>query len=198
MHFTEYSDPFELFAHWLEKAKSTASIAEPTAMSLATATKDGAPSVRIVLLKQFDTRGFTLYTNLESRKSREIKANPNAALCFYWMPLDKQVRVEGVFEAVSNEEADAYYGSRPLLSRIGAWASDQSRPLDSRETLARRVADLRGKYTEKNPPPRPPHWSGWRLVPHTMEFWHQGDFRLHDRIVFKKNASEWIKQRLYP
>lgn len=198
MHFTEYTDPLTLFSEWLDKAKQTDSIAEPTAMSLATATKTGVPSVRIVLLKGFDARGFSFYTNLESRKSSEIIENPNAALCFYWMPLEKQVRIEGAVEPVSAQEADAYYNSRALVSRIGAWASQQSRPLDSRETLMRKVADLRGQYTEQNPPPRPPHWSGWRLVPRSIEFWHQAEFRLHDRVVFTKSGEVWEKQRLYP
>ena len=198
MHFTEYTDPLQLFTDWFADVQNSAAITEKTAMSLATSTKAGAPSVRIVLMKDYDARGFVFYTNLDGRKSRELKENPKAALCFYWMALDRQVRIEGNVEVVSNTEADEYFNSRPLISRIGAWASDQSRPLDSRETLMNRVKELEQKYSESNPPPRPANWSGWRVVPTSFEFWQQGDFRLHDRIVFTRSKDGWDKKRIYP
>src|SRR5262249_50398351 len=150
----------------------------------------GKPSARIVLLKAFDERGFVFYTNLESRKSREIKANPFAALCFYWMPLDLQVRIEGKIEQVSDAEADAYFATRPRESQIGAWSSLQSRPLDSRDSLVKAVAENTKRF-EGKPVPCPPHWSGWRVVPEKIEFWQQGTARLHEREVFMRDGDGW-------
>jgi pyridoxamine 5'-phosphate oxidase len=148
-------NPLELFKDWFETAKNEAAIQEPTAMTLATATADGAPSARIVLLKEWDARGFIWYTNLESRKSEEVKSNPRAALCFYWMLLERQIRIEGSVEPVSDDQADAYYNQRPRGSRIGAWSSKQSQPLDDRETLEKRVADYTENFAEGDIP-RPP------------------------------------------
>lgn len=195
-HFTRQTDPIALFTTWMHDAKTRAEITEPTAMSLATADSAGKPSVRMVLLKTFGAEGFTFFTNFESRKSAELKQNPHAALCFYWMALERQVRVEGRVERASDAEADAYYNSRMLISRIGAWASDQSRPLDAKATLEKRVKEMTEKFGDS--PPRPPHWSGWRVVPERIEFWQQGDFRLHDRVLFTKEENGWARQLLYP
>lgn len=191
------TDPIEQFTQWLTLAKNTASITEPTAMTLATATAEGKPSARIVLLKGHDARGFVFYTNLESRKSVEIAHNPQGALCSYWMALGRQVRIEGRIEPVSAEEADIYFASRPRESRIGAWASQQSRPLESREALARAVEETTKKF-EGRDVPRPDFWSGWRLIPEQMEFWQQSNFRLHDREVFSLRDGMWVYGRLYP
>ncbi len=189
--------PINKFKTWLEEAKKHASISEPTAMSLATATESGIPSVRIVLLKGLDERGFVFYTNLESRKSAELTSNPNAALCFYWMPLERQVRIEGKIERVSDAEADEYFASRPRDSQIGAWSSKQSRELPERVELLQAISDNTAKFEGKNVP-RPAFWSGWRLTPQTIEFWQQGDFRIHEREVFTRVASDWKISHLYP
>src|SRR5688500_2424152 len=162
--------PIEKFSQWLEEARKHKTINEPTAMSLATANAQGQPSVRIVLLKSFDERGFVFYTNLESRKSDDIRSNPKAAINFYWMPLEKQVRAEGRIEPVSDAEADAYFATRPRERQIGAWSSKQSRPLGNRNMLVQAIKE-NTKKVEGGPVPRPPFWSGWRLVPDTVEFW---------------------------
>jgi pyridoxamine 5'-phosphate oxidase len=191
-------DPITLFGDWLAAARACAAIREPTAMTLATATRDGKPSARIVLLKQHDPRGFVFYTNLSSRKSEELKANSQAALCFYWMPLDRQVRIEGAAGPVEAAEADAYFASRDRNKQAGAWASRQSAPLKDRPTLVTEVAEIEAKY-EGKPIPRPPHWSGWRLTPTHIEFWQQGDFRLHQRDLYTRDAKGgWNHTLLYP
>ncbi|MBN8543753.1 MAG: pyridoxamine 5'-phosphate oxidase [Alphaproteobacteria bacterium] len=191
------TDPFTLFNTWFAEAKAHASISEPTAMTLATATPTGTPSARIVLLKQVDTEGFVFFTNYQGRKSLELAGNPQAALCFYWMPLEKQVRIEGTVIKVSDRESDAYFNSRERGRQIGAWASLQSQSLESREALENRVQEIEKQY-EGKPIPRPPHWGGWRLVPQTIEFWHQGQYRLHDRYIFTRENDAWIKTYLYP
>lgn len=191
------NEPFLQFGQWLEDAKRHPAITEPTAMTLATATKDAAPSARIVLLKGFDERGFAFYTNMESRKSGELKENPQAALCFWWMALERQVRIEGKVEELPDEEADRYYAQRPRESRIGAWASLQSRPLESREVLMARVQQFTEEF-EGREVTRPPFWKGWRVVPHAIEFWQQGEFRLHDRFVHRRDGGGWSVERLYP
>jgi len=190
-------DPIERFSQWLEQAKNTPGITEPTAMTLATSTLDGKPSARIVLLKGLDHRGFAFYSNMESRKGGEVRINPRAALCFYWMPLERQVRVEGQLEHVSAEEADTYFASRRRESQIGAWASRQSRPLAGREVLEKAVAEYTRRF-EGRTVPRPPYWIGWRVVPESIEFWQQGDFRLHDREVYIRSGSVWNSRRMYP
>lgn len=191
------NNPITKFSHWLEEAKKHPTITEPTAMSLATATENGLPSVRIVLLKGLDERGFVFYTNLESRKSAELIANPYAALCFYWMPLERQVRIEGTIERVSDEEANAYFATRPRDSQIGAWSSKQSRELPERVELLQAISDNSATFEGKNVP-RPPFWSGFRLTPQTIEFWQQGDFRIHEREVFSRTSDGWKISALYP
>lgn len=166
-------------------------------MALATATRGGIPSVRIVLLKGLDERGFVFYTNLESRKSAELKENPNAALCFYWMELNRQVRIEGKIEQVSAAQADAYFATRARDSQIGAWSSKQSQLLPERADLLQAISDNMAKFDGKKVP-RPPFWSGWRVVPEKIEFWQQGDFRLHERELFTRSKNGWETYSLYP
>lgn len=189
-------NPIEVFREWLAEAEASEPN-DPNAMAVATGDSAGNPSVRILLLKGFDERGFAFYTNFESRKGRELLGQPRAALCFHWKSLRKQVRVEGPVEIVSDAEADAYFHSRAYVSQIGAAASHQSRPLDSRATLERRVAELQD-FLKGAEVPRPPNWSGFRVVPHTIEFWKDGPFRLHDRIVFTRQGMDWTTERLYP
>jgi pyridoxamine 5'-phosphate oxidase len=196
--FTEVVKPFELFAEWLEDARA-AEPNDPNALALATVDESGLPNVRMVLLKDFDERGFVFYTNFESAKGQELLTAGKAAMCFHWKSLRRQVRIRGAVEVVSVAEADEYYQSRPRGSRIGAWASKQSRPLESRFALEKEVA----RYTAKfgiGEIPRPEHWSGFRLVPTSIEFWHDRPFRLHDRVQFTRETSEaaWSKLRLYP
>ncbi len=194
-------NPIKQFSHWLDEAKKNPNIIEPTAMSLATCTKDGTPSVRMVLLKGLDERGFVFYTNLNSRKSVEIKQNPKAAGCFYWMPMERQIRVEGKIEAVSDAEADKYFATRARDSQIGAWVSQQSQILPERVELLQNIANKMAEY-EGTSVPRPPFWSGWRIIPNRIEFWQQGDFRLHEREVFTRNgnnkSNDWEISLLYP
>lgn len=166
-------------------------------MSLATVSPDGVPSVRTVLLKSVDARGFVFYTNLESRKGRELRATPLAALCFYWPALDLQIRIEGIVEPVSDDEADAYFASRPRESQIGAWASLQSEELASMNALRDRVAEMKARFAD-GPVPRPPHWSGRRVVPSSIEFWEAGEFRLHERRHYERDNGGWKMRRLYP
>jgi pyridoxamine 5'-phosphate oxidase len=191
-------DPIARFSEWFAEAKATPAILEPTAMTLATATKDAVPSARIVLLKAHDARGFVFYTNLQSRKSQELKANPKASLCFHWKQLLRQIRIEGDAERVSAAEADAYFAGRPLMSRLGAIASDQSRVLAKREDFLNRIEALQKQYSESTPPPRPDYWSGWRIVPRAIEFWQEGEFRLHDRDMYVRDGQEWKVKKLYP
>ena len=196
--FTIRDDPFGLFKDWLAEAEAS-EINDANAMSLATVDANGMPNVRVVLLKVFDEAGFVFYTNCESAKGQELRLHPKAALCFHWKSLRRQVRVRGTVAPVKPEEADAYYATRPLGSRIGAWASQQSRPLDSRKTLEEAVRAFETRF-EGREPPRPPHWSGFRLTPLEIEFWQDGAFRLHDRIVFRRAdpGKPWTKARLYP
>lgn len=191
-------DPIAQFSQWLTEAKACATITEPTAMTLATATRTGMTSARIVLLKDHSANGFTFYTNLESRKSAELIENPQAALCFYWMPLTRQVRIEGSITRVDDRVADAYFASRGREKQIGAWASEQSRPMAGRAELEARIARFEKQF-EGGPVPRPPHWSGWCVVPRHIEFWSQGDFRLHERNVFTRHdGGRWQHGMIYP
>jgi pyridoxamine 5'-phosphate oxidase len=188
-------DPIELFRRLYEDAAQ--SCAEPDAMVLSTVDPDGRPSSRYVLLKAVDQRGFVFYTNLESRKARALTANPFAALCFYWPPLDKQVRVEGRVEGVSDVEADAYFATRPRESQIGAWASEQSGVLESSTTLTERVADVRRRFGD-GVVSRPPFWSGFRVIPSSIEFWTRDPARLHLRERFDRRDNGWTSSLLYP
>jgi pyridoxamine 5'-phosphate oxidase len=194
MQDSALSDPFALFESWYEEARTAER--DPTAMALATATAEGVPSVRMVLLKGADRRGFVFYTNLESRKSLELAANPKASLCLWWQTIRRQVRIEGTVEPVSEAEADAYFASRHYGSQIGAWASLQSRPLESRAALERRVTEYEAQYPQKVP--RPPSWSGFRVVPQAIEFWRELPDRLHERLLFEPDGAGWSVTRLYP
>jgi len=188
--------PLQQLASWLEDAQAAA-LTQPDAMTLATASADGVPSARMVLLRGLDDRGAVFYTNAASRKGRELLENPRAALVFHWEPLGRQVRLEGPVERVDDEESDAYFASRPLPSRLGAWASDQSRPIKSREALMERYAETAARFGD-GPVPRPPHWYGFRVVPDAVEFWEHGAHRLHDRIRYTRAGAGWIAERLAP
>jgi pyridoxamine 5'-phosphate oxidase len=196
--FTEENEPFALFGAWLQDAQAS-ELNDPNAVALATVDADGLPNVRMVLLKGFDSRGFVFYTNFESQKGQEILGQKKAAMCFHWKSLRRQVRLRGAVEIVTDAEADEYYASRPLGSRIGAWASKQSRPLEGRFALEKSVAEYTARYALGNVP-RPPHWSGFRIVPQSIEFWHDRKFRLHDRIEFRRETPNdlWSKVRMYP
>lgn len=189
-------DPFSLFRRWFDDVLA-ANLPDPNAFTLATCTPAGRPGARIVLLKGLDERGFTFFTNYNSRKGREIAANPHVALCFYWHSLERQVRVEGTIEMVSGSESDEYYAVRPLGSRLGAWASPQSEIVPDRETLAREMSDLEARFAGTEPP-RPSHWGGYRVTPEVIEFWQGRPNRLHDRIRFTRTPTGWSRDRLAP
>lgn len=189
------ADPFAQFSLWLQQAIE-AQLPEPNAMTLATVGADGRPSTRIVLIKGCDARGIVWYTNYESRKGRELAGHPFAALQFHWVELERTVRVEGRVERVSDEESDAYFNSRPLDSRLGAWASPQSQVIGSRAVLVANAAKAAARFGLK--PPRPPHWGGFRLVPDTYEFWQGRKSRLHDRLRYRLEAGQWVRERLAP
>jgi pyridoxamine 5'-phosphate oxidase len=196
--FTEANEPLRLFAAWFEEAKRTEP-ADANAMTLATVDADGLPNARMVLMKGFDERGFVFYTNVDSQKGRELRALPKAALVFHWKSLTRQVRLRGLIEPVTEAEADAYFASRPRLAQIGAWASKQSAPLESRMAFEKAVALAMARYA-LGTVPRPPNWSGYRLIPLVIEFWQDRPYRLHDRIEFRRSALQqpWSKTRLYP
>ncbi len=196
MSIPDTDDPIALFAEWHAEALNCG-IKNPTAMTLATVDRNGRPSARMVLLKEFDARGFVFYTNLDSRKGHELRANARAALCFYWPPLDRQVRIEGAVTRVADDEADAYFATRPRQAQIGAWASEQSAPLESRFALEKRAAKYALKFAVRKIP-RPPFWSGYRVSPECIEFWREGAFRLHDRLVFDHTPNGWVTHRVYP
>jgi pyridoxamine 5'-phosphate oxidase len=192
-------DPIAEFRALFAQAQAVDRLQLPdsTAMSLATVSTDGTPSVRIVLLKGVDERGFVFYTNLNSRKGRELTATPRAALCFYWPALDVQIRIEGTIEPVSDAEADAYFASRARESQIGAWASLQSEELSSMDALRARVAEMEARFANE-PVPRPPQWSGRRVKPSSIEFWHAGEHRLHERRRYERDGNRWTMRRLFP
>jgi len=197
---TSFSEPFQRFAELFARAKGELSrecFPDPNTMSVATVGTDGRPSNRIVLLKAFDERGFVFYTNYEGRKGSELLANPYCALCFHWPPMEIQIRIEGRAEPTSDAEADAYFASRARASQLGAWASDQSRPMTQPGDLERRVAEVAARF-EGSSVPRPPHWSGFRVVPDRIEFWRNRASRLHDRTVYEREGDGWRVTALYP
>jgi len=196
--FTEADEPLQLFAAWFSDAQKSEP-ADPSAMSLATVDAEGMPNARMVLLKGFDAEGFVFYTNLHSQKGRELGHNPKAALVFHWKSLTRQVRLRGSLSQVEDHVADAYFATRPRLAQIGAWASKQSAPLESRMAFEKAIAFTMAKFAVGTIP-RPPHWSGYRLVPLAIEFWHDRPYRLHDRIEFRRGSAgePWSKRRLYP
>jgi pyridoxamine 5'-phosphate oxidase len=189
-------DPFTVFAAWFAEAEAE-ELNDHNAMAVASVGSDGMPSLRMVLLKDFGPDGFVFYTNLESRKGRQITANPKVAVLFHWKSLRRQVRIEGAVNAVTDEEADAYFASRPRQAQIGAWASDQSRPMEGRFELEKRIATVAAKHAIGKVP-RPPHWSGFRVTPRMIEFWQDGAFRLHDRLVYHRDGDSWRTERLFP
>jgi pyridoxamine 5'-phosphate oxidase len=196
--FTESPEPFRLFAKWFGDAEKSEPN-NPNAMALATVDADGLPDVRMVLLKGFDANGFVFYSNNGSAKGRELAANPKAALAFHWKSLDRQIRIRGTVAQVSDAESDAYFATRHRSAQLGAWASQQSRPLESRFAFEKAIALATAKYPVGTVP-RPPYWIGYRVTPSQIEFWHERAFRLHDRIVFARETpvSPWTKTRLYP
>ncbi len=196
MTATTRKDPIALFRDWLIDAEKSEPN-DPNAMTLATATPEGAPSARMVLLSDVDERGFIFYTNLASRKATELNINSRAALCFHWKTLQRQVRVEGTVKPVDEAEADAYFASRPRMSRIGAWASRQSQPLADKYKLEKRIAEFTARF-HVGPVPRPDFWSGFRLLPEHIEFWRERPFRLHDRVVYHRHEGGWMIEHLYP
>ena len=196
--FKDLDNPIDLFVDWFNEAKKT-EINDPNALALATVGKNGTPSVRMVLLKDFNKKGFVFYTNLNSQKSNEIKYNPNASMCFHWKSILRQVRITGKLSNVSDEDADNYYNSRSYGSRIGAWASNQSSVLKSRDELLKSIEQFKKKYTSEKNIPRPKHWSGWNLNPLEIEFWLDGKDRIHERLRYtRKDDDKWEKDLLSP
>ena len=196
--FLDLDDPFELFEKWFVEAKKK-EINDPNALALGTASKENIPSVRMVLLKGFDKSGFVFYSNLNSQKGNEIKENPNASMCFHWKSLLRQIRIVGALKQVDDKTADEYYNTRAYESRIGAWASKQSSILKSRDELLNTLKDFKKKYSDKENVPRPSHWSGWNLKPSSIEFWLDGDNRIHERLKYTLNKNNvWVKSLLSP
>ena len=196
--FLDLDDPLQLFKVWMVEAEKSEPN-DPNAVSLATSNKDNTPSVRMVLLKDFNANGFVFYTNLNSQKGNELKENPKAAMCFHWKSLLRQVRINGKVTRVADEEADQYYNSRAYESRIGAWASKQSEELTSRDQLINSIKQYKDKYNDENKVPRPSYWSGWNLSPLSIEFWLDGDSRIHERLKYTKDSNgQWIKSLLSP
>ena len=196
--FLDLDDPIELFKVWMDEAKKS-ELNDPNALSLATSNKDNLPSVRMVLLKEFNQNGFVFYTNLNSQKGNELKENPNAAMCFHWKSLLRQIRISGKITQVEDIVADQYYNSRGYDSRIGAWASKQSKELKNRDELENSIKEFKKKFNDKNNVPRPDHWSGWNLSPIRIEFWLDGDSRIHERLNYTIDKSgNWIKSLLSP
>ena len=196
--FLDLNDPIELFRVWMEEAKKTEPN-DPNALALATSDKDNSPSVRMVLLKDFSKDGFTFYTNLNSQKGNEIKSNPKAAMCFHWKSLLRQIRITGQIKKVSDKVADEYYNTRGYESRIGAWASKQSTILKDRDELLKSIEAFKQKYNDQSKVPRPDHWSGWNLIPSNIEFWLDGDNRIHERLRYSKDETgSWVKSLLSP
>ena len=195
--FLDLDSPFELFTNWMEEAIKN-EINDPNALSLATTDKSGKPSVRMVLLKGINEEGFIFYTNLKSKKSLDLKENPQASMCFYWKSLLRQITIDGVVDKVTDQVADHYFNSRIYDSRIGAWASNQSEILQNKEELLRKIEKYKKKFSNQKNVPRPPHWSGWCLIPDSIEFWLRGENRIHERLKYNKTNDGWKKILLYP
>ena len=195
--FEDLDNPIDLFKNWFKKAEET-EINDPNAVALGTADQKHQPSVRMVLLKGLSDKGFVFYTNFNSKKGNDLKTNQQASMCFHWKSLRRQVRVIGKVQQVSEKEADEYYNSRPYKNRISAWASNQSEKLDSRNTFLKQIAEFEKKYPDQNKVPRPPHWSGWRILPKEIEFWLDGEGRIHERLNYINNNGQWKKEILYP
>ena len=196
--FLDKNDPIDLFEVWMNEAKKT-ELNDPNAVALGTADKHNSPSIRMVLLKDFNKNGFIFYTNLNSQKGNDLKNNPKAAMCFHWKSLLRQIRINGLVQRVSDKVADEYYNTRGYESRIGAWASKQSSVLSNRDELLNSIEEFKKKYNDKNEVPRPDHWSGWNLVPTSIEFWLDGDSRIHERLKYTKDdADSWSKSLLSP
>ena len=196
--FLDLDDPFKLFEKWFVEAKKK-EINDPNALALGTASRTGVPSVRMVLLKDFDENGFVFYTNLNSQKSNDLKDNPNATMCFHWKSLLRQIRITGTLKLVDDKTADEYYKTRAYESRIGAWASKQSSILKSRDELLNSLENFKNKYNDKDKVPRPDHWSGWNLKPSSIEFWLDGDNRIHERLKYSLDENNnWVKKLLSP
>ena len=193
----DLDDPLELFKIWMAEAEKK-EINDPNALSLATANNKNEPSVRIVLLKGLNQKGFVFYTNLDSQKSSDIKKNPKAEMCFHWKSLQRQIRIFGSIVQVSDKEADEYFNSRPYESRIGAWASDQSKVMNKREDFLKKIDEFKNKFKDKNNVPRPKNWSGWCLDPSSIEFWLADEYRIHERLKYYKVSNKWKKEILYP
>jgi len=196
--FLDLDDPIQLFKIWMDEAKKS-ELNDPNALSLATSNKDNFPSLRMVLLKEFNQNGFVFYTNLNSQKGKELKENPKASMCFHWKSLLRQIRVSGTVTQVDDMIADQYYNSRDYESKIGAWASKQSKELNSRDELMNSIKQFKEKYNDESKVPRPSHWSGWNLSPTSIEFWLDGNSRIHERLKYLKDKnSSWIKSLLNP
>ena len=195
--FEDIDNPIDLFKNWFKKAEET-EINDPNAFALGTADQKNQPSVRMVLLKGLSNEGFVFYTNFNSKKGSDLKNNQQASMCFYWKSLRRQVRVIGKVQQVTDKEADEYYNSRPYKNRISAWASNQSKKLDSRDTFLKKISEFEKKYPDQDNVPRPPHWSGWRILPKEIEFWLDGEGRIHERLNYINNDSKWTKEILYP
>ena len=195
--FADEANPIVLFKKWFVAAEKS-EINDPNALSLATSSLDGIPSVRMVLLKGLNDKGFVFYTNFKSKKGKDLKNNPNASMCFHWKSLRRQIRVSGKVNVIGNKEADDYFNSRAYGSRIGAWASTQSQVMKNRDEFLQKIKEYEKKYPDQKKVPRPPHWSGWRLDPHEIEFWLEIKNRVHERLNYKKEKDSWIKEVLYP
>ena len=190
-------NPFVLFKHWMSEAEKK-EINDPNAVALATVNETNQPDVRMVLLKEFNNNGFVFFTNLNSKKGSDLKKNPKASMCFHWKSLLRQVRISGDVSLISNNDADEYFNSRPYLSKIGAWSSNQSKPMEKRDSFLNKIEEYKNKFSDQNNVPRPKHWSGFLLSPNKMEFWKDVEGRLHQRLEYLKDTNFWKKQILYP
>jgi pyridoxamine 5'-phosphate oxidase len=195
--FEDIDNPIDLFKNWFKKAKET-EINDPNAVALGTADQKNQPSVRMVLLKGLSDEGFVFYTNFNSKKGSDLKSNKQASMCFHWKSLRRQVRIEGKVEEVTEKEADDYFNSRPYKNRVSAWASSQSEKLESRDIFLNKIKKFENKYPDQNKVPRPPHWSGWRIFPRVIEFWLDGEGRIHERLNYTNNNGKWKREILYP